>query len=41
LPAYQPDKALQMKQMGFDFITPFKDSSELQNRARQVLDQVR
>ena len=41
LPAYQPEKARQMKQMGFDFITPFKDSSELQNRARQVLKQVR
>lgn len=40
LPAYQVEKALVMKDLGFDFITPFKDSSELQGRARAVLHQM-
>lgn len=41
IPAYQPEKSLEMAKLGFDLVTPFKDSSELQNRARQIVHQMR
>jgi len=41
IPAYQPEKSLEMAGLGFDLVTPFKDSSELQARAKQVVQQMR
>ena len=41
IPAYQVEKSLEMARLGFDLVTPFKDSSELQSRARQVVKQMR
>ncbi len=40
IPAYRPDKSLDMAALGFDLVTPFKDSSELQNRARQIVKEM-